>query len=241
MLYNRINSNLSKSSHDQEPGLNMWMRLCTPYAWQDGEILQVTADLYDVFIVQYTMCSTSGSQVQGVKVRGNYNSTHWMIRYVDDNHFQPLIPADEPLSEFSFPPITRENTKGKVSVSQNAPSGATDLNHPWRSPMSRQDVPEQLLPKPIFREMSILHFSLIAGFNMKDSTLNPKYLQLEQLYATTESRQPLADGTETVKSKIIDQTRPKVASGKGPDITPIETIDQTPSAPPIKNAKADQE
>jgi hypothetical protein len=198
------------------------MRLCTPYAWQDGEILQVTADLYDVFIVQYTMSSDNKSKVEGVKVRGNYNSTHWMIRYVDGNHFQPLIPANEGLSEFWFPPVTRENTKGKVSVPQNVPGGATDLNHPWRSPMSRQDVPEQLLPRYVLREMSTLHFSLISGFNTEDSTLNLKYLRHQYLSAKNETLQcpRLADGSETVRDKVIGKIQPQNNADKESDFIP---------------------
>lgn len=198
------------------------MRLCTPYAWQDGEILQVTADLYNVFIVQYTMSSANESKVEGVKVRGNYNSTHLIIRFVNGNHFQPLIPADEPLSEFCFPLITRENTKGKISVPPKAPGGATDLNHPWRSPMSRQTVPEQLLPIQVFREMSTFHFSLVAGFNTEDSTLNPEYLRLEYICAKNKLLQasPLADGTETVRTKIIKKIHPQDDPHKDLDFIP---------------------
>ena len=207
ILYSKINANLSTNRYDGASGLNLWMRLCTPYEWQDSEILQVTADLYDVLIVQYTMKSSVSAKVEGVKVRGNYNSTHWLIRFVDNNHFQPLMPAGEQLSEFSFPPITRENTKGKVSIPKTIPQRGTDLNHPWRSPISRQDIPEQLLPRQAFREMSILDFALIAGFNTKDSILDSKYLQVAYHRALAEPRElsSLADGTETVESKITQQ------------------------------------
>lgn len=219
------------------------MRLCTLYAWQDGEILQVTADLYNVFIVQYTMKSTSRAKVEGVKVRRNYNSTHWIIRYVDNNHFQPLIPASQPLSEFSFPQITRENTKGKVSIPQGRPKSATDLNHPWRSPISRHDIPEQLLPRQVFREMNALSFSLIAGFNMKDSTLNPKHLHWEYGRAATESLEPalLANGKETVESKIIEEAESEDISIIGSDISQSEIVTFTPPTPPSRKTTACQD
>lgn len=173
-MYTQINARLSQRDDGGRLGrkANLWMRLNTPYAWQDGEILQITADLYDVFIIQYGM-SEDHSKVENVRVRGNYNSTHLLVRFVDENHYEPLIPDEMPLSEFSFPEITRENTKGKTSVPISTPrQGATDLNHPWRSPMSRQEVPEQLFPKPRLPDMTPLEFSIVSGFNTTDSLMD---------------------------------------------------------------------
>jgi hypothetical protein len=174
-LYTQINARLSQRDDGKGglgPKANLWMRLNTPYAWQDGEILQITADIYDVFIIQYGM-SADHSKVENVRVRGNYNSTHLLVRFVNGNHYEPLIPDEMPLSEFSFPEITRENTKGKPSVPISAPrQGATDLNHPWRSPMSRQEVPEQLFPKPRLPDMTPLEFSIVSGINTTDSLMD---------------------------------------------------------------------
>ena len=211
------------------------MRLCTPYAWQDSEILQVTADLYDAFIVQYTLKSSESTAVEEVKVRGNYNSTHWLIRYVNSNHFQPLMPANEELSEFSFPPITRKNTEGKVSIPKTKSLRATDLNHPWRSPMSRMNIPEKILPRQPLREMSILDFALIAGFNTKESIYDPKYLQIADCPELTESQESssLADGTETVESKVVPQEQSTYSSQRG-NISQSELVTSALSTQPNK-------
>lgn len=241
-LYSKINANLSTSSNDRASGLNLWMRLCTPYAWQDSEILQVTADLYDAFIVQYTLKSSESTAVEEVKVRGNYNSTHWLIRYVNSNHFQPLMPANEELSEFSFPPITRKNTKGKVSIPKTKSLRATDLNHPWRSPMSRMNIPEKILPGQPLREMSIIDFALIVGFNTKESICDPKYLQIAHYPKLTESREPssLADGTETVESKVVSQEEQSIDPSQRGNISQCELIASALSTQPYKIRETDQ-
>jgi hypothetical protein len=211
-LYGGLNANLSTTNSNGESGLNLWMRLCTPYEWQDAEILQVTADLYDVFIVQYTMKTPDSTKFEEVKVRGNYNSTHWLIQFVSGNHFQPLMPADQILSEFTFPPITRQNTERSNLIPKNTPKGGTDLNHPWRSPISRLDVPEQLFPRQALQEMSTLDFALIAGFNRKDSSLSSIHLQAAyyRVSAETQEYASLADGTETIESKLMYQNEPSI-------------------------------
>lgn len=219
-LYTSLNAVSSISPQVEETQKNLWMRLCLPYSWQNGEILQVTADLYDAFIVQFTVKSGKTTKIQEVKVRGNYNATHWMIRFVNGNHFEPLIPDGIPLSEFSFPPITRANTKGKVSMPEVNPNGstkgATDLNHPWRSPISRQDVPEQLIPRQVLRRLSPLNFSIVAAFNNKKSTIDFKYWnkELERVAANPPPLPPLATVKETVNSKLVENIRKgSLASG----------------------------
>jgi hypothetical protein len=66
-LYSQINANSNQVGGVCGPGLNFWMRLSTPYVWQNGEILQVTTVIYDSFLVQYGMKSTSPFRVDTVK------------------------------------------------------------------------------------------------------------------------------------------------------------------------------
>ncbi len=137
--------------------------------------MQVTADLYDLFIVQYETDTGLPSKVTSVKIRGNYNSRHVVIRFIRNNHYQPLLPS--PRAEFTFPEVTRDNTQGKVGVSTKPASGATDLNHPWRVQISRTPVPEQLLPTPVIPTPTPLHWSLVLGFNTKQSTMDMETLK----------------------------------------------------------------
>lgn len=166
-MYTRINQDCSAGFGDPPEGLNLWQRLNIPYAWQNGEILQVTADLYDLFIVQYEMKSTEPAiEVKSVKVRGNYNSTHIIVRLVGDCHYQPLKPA-ELASEFSFPLITRKSTQGSKFVPPSGTRGSSDLNHPWRTTYSRKGVSEQLARTitPMFGEMTPVEFAIVTGYN----------------------------------------------------------------------------
>jgi hypothetical protein len=70
--------------------------------------------------------------------------------------------------------------------------------------MSRQDVPEQLFPGPLLREITSLEFTLITGINRSDSTMDRKLVWkgIRALKSATEPDPIRTDGTETVLSKV---------------------------------------
>ncbi|KAK5634105.1 hypothetical protein RRF57_009819 [Xylaria bambusicola] len=68
---------------------NVWQLLHLPQSWTPGVMQQITADLYNIYLVTFTydalenMCSE-------VSIRGAYNSRHVFMLYTNNNHFQPL-------------------------------------------------------------------------------------------------------------------------------------------------------
>ncbi|KAI0508661.1 hypothetical protein F5B22DRAFT_386512 [Xylaria bambusicola] len=68
---------------------NVWQLLHLPQSWTPGVMQQITADLYNIYLVTFTydqlknMCSE-------VSIRGVYNSRHVFMLYTNNNHFQPL-------------------------------------------------------------------------------------------------------------------------------------------------------
>lgn len=110
---------------------------------------QVTADLYGIFLVIFT--SPFGTEtITGIQARGSYNAPHRFLRYRGGNTYWPLVPDVKRPSEYRFPRITFDNTKGKLGVSNNLKRDENDGQlHPWRRPFPNTPVPEKLSPVPI--------------------------------------------------------------------------------------------
>ncbi|KAI1426619.1 hypothetical protein F5Y12DRAFT_794147 [Xylaria sp. FL1777] len=68
---------------------NIWQLLHMPHSWTPGVMQQITADLYNIYLVTFkydylkNMCSE-------VSIRGVYNSRHCFMLFTNDCHFQPL-------------------------------------------------------------------------------------------------------------------------------------------------------
>ena len=112
-------------------------------------VQQVTADLYGILLVIFS--SSFGAQViTDIQVRGSYNAPHRFLRYMGGNTYWPLIPDLKSPSEYRFPTITFDNTKGELGIADNLRREDNDgLLHPWRRPFLDTPVPEKLSPVPI--------------------------------------------------------------------------------------------
>ncbi|KAF5878214.1 uncharacterized protein Bfra_000380 [Botrytis fragariae] len=75
--------------------MNMWERLNTPHAWQSSELFNVTADIYNLFVVLYEAPAT-------IDLFGQYNATHTFFHLINRNHYESLIPKDKEI-QFPFP------------------------------------------------------------------------------------------------------------------------------------------
>ena len=110
---------------------------------------QVTADLYGILLVIFS--SSFGNQaIADIQVRGSYNAPHRFLRYMGGNTYWPLIPELQRPSEYRFPRITFDNTKGELGIADHLRREDNDgLLHPWRRPFPDTPVPEKLSPVPI--------------------------------------------------------------------------------------------
>jgi hypothetical protein len=153
---------LYTAKNNANPKKSLWQRLSTPYEYQDQEIIQVTADLYDLFIVQYDVILEEGQTDREdtpvyctkFQTRGNYNSRHIIIRYLTrSNHYQPLVPTKELGSEFTFPLLWR-NTGSHGEI----------------------DAPDKIFPR-YQCHITDLHIATAVGFNDISGMLNTQSSQ----------------------------------------------------------------
>ena len=147
---------------------NLWQVLHLAHAWTPALMQQVTADLYGVCLVTFSIAlrrrasSSSGAVgaarkevvVTETTMRGPYNARHIFLLYdSNSNHFQPLLPADYIASEFQYPrPTTAATARYSFAPrARGAGDGAgrgrrgTATKHAWR----REFTPT--VPPPIPR------------------------------------------------------------------------------------------
>lgn len=151
-LYRELNSKWYQVIASPKPGskpapgtgrkisLNLWQVLNLPGVYTPMEMLDVTADLYGLYMVVYSFHLVDEAARRRGKVgpyeqkvyktvaRGAYNARHLGLLFVNGNHFQPIIPNDYIHWEFKFPRITQARTASFARTGKN--EGVT---HPWRS------------------------------------------------------------------------------------------------------------
>ncbi|KAI1267042.1 hypothetical protein F5Y18DRAFT_444786 [Xylariaceae sp. FL1019] len=86
---------LTRGSAGDHPDFkaNLWQLFHMPHTWTPGVMQQITADLYNIHLVTFTVERTEWKCTE-VSVRGVYNSRHVFMLFVDGNHFQPLLPNE---------------------------------------------------------------------------------------------------------------------------------------------------
>jgi hypothetical protein len=104
------------------PTRNLWQRLHTPYDWQIPEtIMQITADLFDLYVVFYDISNLYGSNPSWVSVRayGSYSTQHVFIRGAKKDGvwiFEPMIPDSKKVraSEFSYTNLMTKDSPARL-------------------------------------------------------------------------------------------------------------------------------
>lgn len=123
-----------KYSKAVETAANMYQILCMPCTYAPLHMFDVTADLYNVFLIVYTL--NAQNEISFVVTKGSYNSRHLFVLYVNDNHFQPLVPNEFWASEFRLPMITLESTGVYPTLpgvaAANDPKAKDGIGHRWR-------------------------------------------------------------------------------------------------------------
>lgn len=85
-----------------------------------------------------------------IQVRGSYNAPHRFLLFNNGSSYNPLVPNVPRPSEYRFPRITFDNTRGELGMAGSLRKSENDgLLHPWRRPLPGVPVPERLVPVPI--------------------------------------------------------------------------------------------
>jgi hypothetical protein len=132
------------------------------------EVTQVTADLYNIYLVLFNMDYVSKRPAAGrlpFITRGSRNAPHKFMRWTTRLHYEPMRPSVPRPSEFHFPDVTYESTRHLPS-SPARPSH-TGVRHGWRFDYGNSDreVIEQLHPRPIIPLPSEAHIATAIGAN----------------------------------------------------------------------------
>lgn len=119
---------------DVEAMANTYQILSIPQAWMPLDLLDITADLYNLFIVVYTITESPSQDqplVTEVNVKGSYNARHVFLLF-NGFHYQPMVPNEFLASEFTFPRVTYENVRG-FQWTRDTDQGKSSINLRWRS------------------------------------------------------------------------------------------------------------
>ncbi|KAK8028698.1 hypothetical protein PG991_005754 [Apiospora marii] len=138
---------------------NIWQLLHLAHAWTPAVISQVTADLYNICVVIFTL---ENGVTTETNVRGVYNSRHVFLCFTNGCHFQPMTPNDYDAWEFKYPRITVEATAKYVNAPK-ATSAKQTWQHPWRKEFSSAVLP----PVPRLHGCNIEKLRRFLGSNPK--------------------------------------------------------------------------
>ena len=95
--------------------------------------------------------------------RGDYRSPHRFLRYTNNRHYQPIVPAGVPRpSEFRAPQLNFERKAARIESPDIIHGDNEDINYPWRKPCAEATITDRIEPTPI------------TTLNLKDSD---KYLE----------------------------------------------------------------
>ncbi|RYP63395.1 hypothetical protein DL769_006970 [Monosporascus sp. CRB-8-3] len=130
---------------------NIWQVLHMAHAWTPALMQQVSADLYNICVVTFAAQSSASPSsssrdspsvitVTETTMRGAYNSRHVFLLYVDDNHFQPMMPTDYYAWEFQYPRPTAVDT-ARYRFAPKATSSRGALEHAWRREFTASVLP----------------------------------------------------------------------------------------------------
>ncbi|KAK6852541.1 hypothetical protein PG995_011092 [Apiospora arundinis] len=116
---------------------NIWQLLHLAHAWTPAVVSQITADLYNICVIIFTL---EDGIIAETNVRGVYNSRHIFLCFTRNCHFQPMTPNSYDPWEFQYPRITVEATAKYVNAPK-ATSTKQTWDHPWRKEFSQTVMP----------------------------------------------------------------------------------------------------
>lgn len=112
-----------------ELAANFYQLLTIPNCYMPMDMFEVTADLYNLFIVIYTV--NTEDVVTEMITKGSYNARHVFMLY-QGKHFQPMVPNGYYASEFQLPRVTHYSTLN-YPLTSSRDRDAHTLDHVYRT------------------------------------------------------------------------------------------------------------
>ncbi|KAJ9129824.1 hypothetical protein NKR23_g12450 [Pleurostoma richardsiae] len=125
---------------------NLFQQLHLPQVYTATDMFDITADLYGVFIVVFSV--DRNNTITRVYTRGSYNARHLLFLFDERiRHFQPLVPNEFVASEFRYPRITLASTDTQPGLGSSR-MRREGIFHKWRGGGS-QDFLKKGVPPPV--------------------------------------------------------------------------------------------
>ncbi|KAF7958923.1 hypothetical protein EAE96_002449 [Botrytis aclada] len=138
------------NSFDDGGGANMWKKLNTPHAWQSSDLFNVTADIYNLFVVLY--------EAPTIGLYGQYNATHVFFHLINRNHYESLIPED---NEVQFPFPDGVKIKPEPGRARQRPAGGKG------KPFIPPPIALPVIPRP-----TVIDLTRVLGINTVEGALD---------------------------------------------------------------------
>lgn len=131
--------------------VNAYQCVQAPFVYASTRLLEVTADVYGVFMVLYSIDKDQKKEFNCTHVRmaGAYNSRH-IFMTLQSFHFRPMFPNDHYAWEFTCPRITRAVTGHRdTGDDPNLEKRREGPFHPWRVGYARAKEPYETERAPL--------------------------------------------------------------------------------------------
>jgi hypothetical protein len=125
--------------------------LAGPDRWVPDEIYQVTADLYDIYLVKITMQNNAPYVAHQVDSRGCRNARHMFLMLSNEFHYEPMRPIVKRPSEFQYPELSSSSLNvepRRIEKHVRDEGGDPLIGNSYRKHRAEELVPEQLIPRP---------------------------------------------------------------------------------------------
>jgi hypothetical protein len=142
----------AKREKERPMGLvNLWRTLTVPRQFMNHLMMQVTADLYSIYLVLFLHTDVDedyDAYTPDFAARGSYNNRHCAIRLNSNMIYEPLLPLVASPATYCLPRITFKDNP--VRGEKTRPYGEKDDRyHPWLCDFLGVPVPEPLIPKNV--------------------------------------------------------------------------------------------
>lgn len=167
---------------------NLWQTLLVPRQFVNHFMLQVTADLYSIYLVLFLHTNLDEDYVDYIPdfaARGNWNDRHCALRLNSNLTYEPMIPDSESVSAYYLPRVTFEKyPTGDLKFMEK-----DDRYHPFLCDFDGVPAPEPLLPKVVIVPINEKYVERVlwASFEKPKDNMNDKKERFKRRRVTDSS------------------------------------------------------
>jgi hypothetical protein len=127
---------------------NLWQTLLVPRQFVTHFMLQITADLYSIYLVLFLHTNLEEDYIDYIPdfaARGDWNDRHCALRLNSKLTYEPMIPESMNPSRYRLPKPTFQ--RYPADMKNEGLSRLGDQYHPWLCDFLEKSAPEPLYHK----------------------------------------------------------------------------------------------